>query len=64
MPDEAMTVVASFSITLVCMSMLALLAEFTIPDGPMKNAVSVSVGLLFLSAVKEQILGIFARIGG
>ena len=56
--------IASFTGTLVCLSVLALTAEFLIPEGPLKRAVSAAVGMTFLAAALEQIVGIFLRMGG
>ena len=55
--------IASFVGTVICMSMLAMITEFSIPSGALKSSVSVSVGLVYLSAVLDQILGIIARMG-
>lgn len=55
--------ILSFTGTLVCMSVLALAAEFLMPEGPLKRAVSAAVGMTFLAAALEQIVGIFARMG-
>ena len=45
------------------MSVLALAAEFLMPEGPLKKTVSAGVGMTFLAAAVEQIVGIFARMG-
>ncbi|MEG1525177.1 MAG: hypothetical protein RRZ24_05915 [Clostridia bacterium] len=58
-----METITAFTSTVVCLSILAVVAEFAISEGPLKQTVSVSVGLVFLSAVVEQIVGIFTRMG-
>ena len=54
---------AAFACNLTALSLLAAAAEFLVPKGKLKGTVTFAVGLVFASAVMEQILGIIARMG-
>ncbi len=58
-----MQTIETFTANVIALSMCVALAEYAIPAGTLKNTVSVAVGLVFLSALADQILVIFAHWG-
>ncbi len=58
-----MQAVVSFASTVIALSVTTMVMEFVLPSGPVKNTASVAAGLVFLSAVCDQILGIITRMG-
>lgn len=54
----------SFAANLTVLSVLTMTAEFLVPEGKLKRTVCAATGLVFFSAAVEQILGIFAGMGG
>ena len=54
---------AAFVCNLTALSILAAVVEFLVPAGKLKHTVTFAVGIVFTSAVMEQILGIITRMG-
>lgn len=55
--------IASFAATVVALSAVTAMMEFLLPSGSIKNTASTAAGLVFLSAMCEQIIGIFTQMG-
>lgn len=55
--------IVSFAATVIALSVITVAMEFLLPSGPVKNTASTAAGLVFLSAVCDQIFGIITRMG-
>ena len=53
----------SLTITICALTCVMMAAEYLLPSGPLKKSANVGAGILFLSAVIEQITGIFTGNG-
>lgn len=53
----------SLTLTICALNCVMMAGEYLLPSGPIKSSVGVGTGILFLSAVIEQIAGIFAGNG-
>ncbi len=58
-----MQTMISFAATVVVLSLITVVMEFLLPAGPLKNSASAGAGMVFLSAVCDQILGIIRGMG-
>ena len=55
--------VVSFASTVIALSLLTAAMELLLPSGPVKSTASTAAGLVFLSAVCDQIFGIITGMG-
>lgn len=56
------TALISLTVTVCALTCVTMAAEYLLPSGSLKSTVAVGAGILYLSALIEQITGIF--IGG
>lgn len=55
--------ILAFASTAVTCALLVTVMEFLLPAGALKNTASAAAGMVYLSAVCDQILGIITRMG-
>ena len=58
-----MHAVGSFAATVIALALITAVMEFLLPAGNVKNTASTAAGLVFLSAVCNQIFGIIRNLG-
>jgi len=59
-----MEMLCSAVLRIAVMALVAAVAELLVPEGTLRNTVSIAAGLTFISEAAMEILRIFRGIGG